>query len=511
MGSLLAAVNAILSFITPISDFFWDFPKNFEWYREIPLLGDFSLAIIVLVGSGIYFTLSLGFIQIKYFKKGIKLLIQHKQIQSGISPLTAFFLSSAMRVGPGNIIGVTGAIATGGPGALFWMWISAFFGMATAYTESVLSQLFKEKRGDVYVGGLPFYARQLLGNKAWIGVVLSCIYILYAMFCLPAQGFNVVSSMGAIAEIFIGNSISVQSSFYYIVSTIVIILAAVIAFGGIKRVTKATNAMVPIMAIIYILTVAFLIVTNTHRIPYFFQSVFSGAFTPEAIFGGAFGTALVQGVKRGLMSNEAGQGTITMAAAAADARHPSEQGLIAALGVFLDTHIICTMTAFIIIMAHRYMIDPQGWEAAETYSRFLMSISSMTPGFLETVISFLLSLCFSMFAYTCVIGMVTFSEISARRISDNPIFVTAIRILCIFVSAFGILSSIAGYDLSRMWAFEDLGNIVIVYVNILMLHIGFKYVKLATKHFERYGNVNFISRDVIGIDTPYWRKGSDIE
>ena len=107
--------------------------------------------------------------------------------------------------------------------------------------------------------------------------------------------------------------------------------------------------------------------------------------------------------------------------------------------------------------------------------------------------------------------MVTFSEISARRISDNPIFVTAIRILCIFVSAFGILSSIAGYDLSRMWAFEDLGNIVIVYVNILMLHIGFKYVKLATKHFERYGNVNFISRDVIGIDTPYWRKGSDIE
>ena len=283
------------------------------------------------------------------------------------------------------------------------------------------------------------------------------------------------------------------------------------AFGGIKRVTKACDIVVPIMTSIYILTVISLILYNYENVPYFFHVVFEGAFTPDAMFGGALGITLVQGVKRGLMSNEAGQGTITMAAGVAGAKHPCEQGLVGAVGVFLDTHIICTMTAFIIIMAHRYMIDPQGWEAAETYSRFLMSISSMTPVFLETVISFLLSLCFSMFAYTCVIGMVTFSEISARRISDNPIFVTAIRILCIFVSAFGILSSIAGYDLSRMWAFEDLGNIVIVYVNILMLHIGFKYVKLATKHFERYGNVNFISRDVIGIDTPYWRKGSDIE
>ena len=502
MGSLLAAVNAILSFITPISDFFWDFPKNFEWYREIPLLGDFSLAIIVLVGSGIYFTLSLGFIQIKYFKKGIKLLIQHKQIQSGISPLTAFFLGSAMRVGPGNIIGVTGAIATGGPGALFWMWISAFFGMATAYTESVLSQLFKEKRGDVYVGGLPFYARQLLGNKAWIGVVLSCIYILYAMFCLPAQGFNVVSSMGAIAEIFIGNSISVQSSFYYIVSTIVIILAAVIAFGGIKRVTKATNAMVPIMAIIYILTVAFLIVTNTHRIPYFFQSVFSGAFTPEAIFGGAFGTALVQGVKRGLMSNEAGQGTITMAAAAADARHPSEQGLIAALGVFLDTHIICTMTGFIVIMGQQW--NTPVWQQSGTYPKFLLSIHAMVPGVIDSIVMGLVSLCFCLFAYTTMVGMITFSEIAANRISSSPVFINCIRGTGVFVAAFGIFCNIAGYDLSNLWAFSDLGNIIIVYCNIPLLYIGFCYVRKTTYTYMINEN-RFCSKE-IGIKTSCWNE-----
>ena len=176
MESLFAAVNAVLSFITPVSDFFWDFPKNFTWYQQIPILGNFSLAIIVLVGSGLYFTFRLGFIQVRYFKKGIRLLVHRRRSDSGISPLAAFFLSSAMRVGPGNI---TGAIAAGGPGALFWMWISAFFGMATAYTESVLAQLFKEKRGDEFVGGLPFYARKLLGgqNLDRRGAVL-CIYSL---------------------------------------------------------------------------------------------------------------------------------------------------------------------------------------------------------------------------------------------------------------------------------------------------------------------------------------------
>ncbi|WP_303856195.1 alanine:cation symporter family protein [Allisonella histaminiformans] len=295
MESLFAAVNAVLSFITPVSDFFWDFPKNFTWYQQIPILGNFSLAIIVLVGSGLYFTFRLGFIQVRYFKKGIRLLVHRRRSDSGISPLAAFFLSSAMRVGPGNIIGVTGAIAAGGPGALFWMWISAFFGMATAYTESVLAQLFKEKRGDEFVGGLPFYARKLLGDRAWIGVALSCVYILYAMFCLPAQGFNVVTSIGAMAEVATGTSIPVQSSFYYVVSILVVGLAALIAFGGIKRVTRATDAMVPVMAVVYVGTVLFLIVTNLHRVPYFFEAVFAGAFKPEAVFGGAFGVALVQG------------------------------------------------------------------------------------------------------------------------------------------------------------------------------------------------------------------------
>ena len=352
MEGIFESINGIFSFIGPLSDFLWDFPTNFEWYSSIPVLGNFSIAIILLLGSGIYFSFRIGFMQVTHFKKGIQIMAEKRTVKTGISPLAAFFLSSAMRVGPGNIIGVTGAIAVGGPGALFWMWVSAFFGMAVAYMESVLAQIFKEKKDDEFVGGLPFYGRKLLGNKVWIGVFLSVLYILYALCCLPAQGFNVVSSIGQMAEIVTGTSIAADSAFYYIVGAVIVIGTAVIAFGGIRKVTKWTDRMVPVMAGLYIVTVLVLVVLNIPAVPYFFGAVFQGAFRPEAVFGGLFGTVLAQGVKRGLMSNEAGQGTITMSAAAADAKHPCEQGVLASLGVFLDTIVICTLSGFVVVMAH---------------------------------------------------------------------------------------------------------------------------------------------------------------
>ena len=146
MQAIFESINNIFSFIGPLSDFLWDFPTNFEWYANIPILGNFSFAIILLVGSGIFFSFRLDFIQITHFKKGIQIMTEKRTVQTGISPLAAFLLSSAMRVGPGNILGVTGAIAVGGPGALFWMWISAFFGMSVAYMEAVLAQILKRKR-----------------------------------------------------------------------------------------------------------------------------------------------------------------------------------------------------------------------------------------------------------------------------------------------------------------------------------------------------------------------------
>lgn len=506
MQGVFAAINSVFGFIGPLSDFLWDFPTNMEWYRHIPILGNISLAIIVLLGSGIFFTIKLGFIQVTHFKKGIRILTERRTVKTGISPLAAFLLSAAMRVGPGNIIGVTGAIAVGGPGALFWMWISAFFGMAVAYMEAVLAQIFKEKKDDEFVGGLPFYGRKLLGNKVWIGVFLSVLYILYALCCLPAQGFNVVSSVGRMAEILTGKTIPVNSLFYYIAGAAIMILTAAIAFGGIKKVSKWTDRMVPVMAVLYVAVVFILIILNVGRIPYFFTAVFGGAFKPQAFFGGAMGTVLAQGVKRGLMSNEAGQGTITMSAAAADAEHPCEQGILASLGVFLDTIVICTLTGFVVVMAHCWTGEnAQVWAELDKLPKFTESIAVLTPGTsMNAVITFLVTLCFGLFAFTCLLGMISFSEIAANRIRKDAACINIVRCIALFVAAFGILCNLAGLELGNLWAFSDLGNILIVYFNVPIVFAGARCVFKATKHYKKNDGTPFDSGVIDRNDCVYW-------
>ena len=506
MQGIFESINGIFSFVGPLSDFLWDFPTNFEWYASIPLLGNFSFAIILLLGSGIFFSFRLGFIQLTHFKKGVKTMTEKRKVEIGISPLAAFLLSSAMRVGPGNIIGVTGAIAVGGPGALFWMWVSAFFGMAVAYMEGVLAQIFKEKKDDEFVGGLPFYGRKLLGNKVWIGVFLSLLYILYAFCCLPAQGFNVVSSIGRMAEIVSGASIPTDSAFYYVVGAGIILITAVVAFGGIKKVTKWTDKMVPVMAVLYIVTVLVLIILNIKAIPYLFRTVFSGAFKPEAFFGGVFGTVLAQGVKRGLMSNEAGQGTITMSAAAADAEHPCEQGILSSIGVFLDTIVICTLSGFVVIMAHCWEgPNAEAWAALDKLPKFTESVAELTPGTAaNAIMTFLVTLCFCMFAYTCLLGMISFSEIAANRIRKDNKFINVVRGIALFVAAFGILCNIAGLELGNLWAFSDLGNILIVFFNVPIVYIGSKYVYRATKHYKENDGTPFTSQVIGRNDCTFW-------
>ena len=505
MQALFDMINAICAKIQVVSDLFWDFPTNFEWYKNIPILGNFSLAVILLIGSGIYFTCSLKFIQVRKFKHGLNILKNTKAKQTGITPLAAFLLSTAMRVGPGNILGVTGAIAVGGPGALFWMWVSAFFGMATAYTESTLAQIFKEKKGDEYIGGLSFYGRRLLKGSAVVGVFLSVLYIVYALLCFPAQGFNTVSSVGMIASLITGTEIATNSAFYWIVFVLLIVMLVVVSFGGIKKVTKVTDKIVPVMAVVYVLTVVVLIIVNFTRIPWFFGAVISQAFKPEAVFGGAFGIALVQGVKRGLMSNEAGQGTITMPAAAADAEHPCDQGCVQAIGVFLDTIVICTLTGFVVIMGRMWLTgQSEAWFAMDRLPKFLASAAELTPGTaFNTVVSLLICLCFGLFALTCVLGFFSFTEICANRISQNKTFIMVIRILCLVVVSFGIMTSIAGLDLGALWNLSDFANILIAYCNIPLLYIGFKYVKKATAHFEKNDGTPFTSKEV-GIDVPVW-------
>ena len=508
MQALFDMVNVICAKIQLVSDWFWSFPCNLDWYAAIPVLGNFSLAIILLVGTGVFFTFKLRFVQVQRFGHGLRALLRRGSPKNGVSSLTAFLLSTAMRVGPGNILGVTGAISIGGPGALFWMWISAFFGMATSFVESTLSQIFKEKREDGYVGGMPFYGRKLLGDAAWAGVALSLLYIVYALLCFPAQGFNTISAVGAIASTVTGKTIATNSALYWIAFGVLLLATALISFGGIKKITKVTDRVVPVMAVIYVATVVALILGNFTRIPWFFGAVFSQAFRPQAVFGGAFGVALSQGIKRGLMSNEAGQGTITMPAAAAEVEHPCEQGCVQALGVFLDTIVICTLTGFVVIMGRVWMAGGQqaeAWFQLGQLEKFLASCGALTggSGVLYDLVTTLISVCFGLFAFTCLLGFMSFSEMCANRISAKPAFINGVRVLCLVVVSFGVITNIAGMDLSALWNLSDFANILMVYCNLPLLYLGFRYVLRAWRHFEKADGTPFTSQ-VAGTDTPVW-------
>lgn len=412
-------IGQVCGVFQQISDSIWDFPTNFDWYRAIPVIGELPLVVIFLVGTGIYFSLTLGLVQIKFFLRGIKTLMNGNSSKRGISPMASFLLSTAMRVGPGNILGVTGAVSTGGPGALFWMWISAFFGMATAFVESTLSQIYKDRQGNDYVGGLPCYGRKLLGGATFVGAALSLTYVVYAILAIPAQGFNTLSAMVAVVQHVTGTEPSTTISwvFFFLLTCLVIFFI----FGGIKRIVKITDILVPIMAVLYVGIVLIMILMNLERLPWFFYTVVTEAFSPNSIFGGTLGIAISQGIKRGLMSNEAGQGTLSMPAAVADAKHPCEQGLIQAIGVFLDTMIICTMTGFIIVMSQIWLLEGfTAWMEFGRLQKFLAACSVLVDGGTAyEFVAIVISLCFGTFAFTSLLGFFSFSEISVKEISQN--------------------------------------------------------------------------------------------
>lgn len=375
--------------------------------------------------------------------------------------------------------------------------------------ESVLAQLFKEKKGNEYVGGLPFYGRRILGNKRFVGLFLSCVFITYALFNVPAQTFNVFSAIGIIAETAIGEQVSRQSPLYYSIALVLIISCAFIIFGGIRRVVAYADVLVPLKAALFCGMSIIIILINIPLIPYFFEEVIVGAFSPHAMFGGTIGTALAQGVKRGLMSNEAGQGTITMAAAVARNRHPCEQGLVQSFGVFFDTMIICTLTGFIVVMAHVWTgyTDGAMWDSvkASKITLYLSSVQTLVPASIAGVVKIIMCLCYGLFAFTTLLGMISFAEISANFISKKTKFIYAIRALgaLVFVP-FGVLTILAGLELGNIWYISDLMNIIMVYINIPLLLLGAPLVYKALDHYRRTKGEKFVSED-LDIETECWK------
>lgn len=304
-----------------------------------------NLFILLALFTGLYFSFRTGFLQIRFIKRMIRLLFHGKASDKGVSSFQAFAIAISGRVGTGNIAGVATAIAMGGPGAIFWMWVIAFVGAATAAVEATLGQYYKVVREGQYRGGPAFYIEKGLKSRNY-ALAFAFVTLISCTFLLPGVQSNSIA-------------ISVQHAFSLspvLIISIIVALMAIIIFGGVKRIGKVAEVIVPFMAIGYIGMAIVIIAMNVQEIPSVFNLIVSSAFNANATFSGIFGMAIAWGVKRGIYSNEAGQGTAPHAAAAAEVKHPMEQGLVQAFSVYVDTILVCTATAFMIIFTDAYNV-----------------------------------------------------------------------------------------------------------------------------------------------------------
>lgn len=472
MAHIFELVNQLFAQVVPVADFLWDFPTNIDAYANIPILGQLSIAFLLLLGGSLYFTLRFGFVQVKEFKTGIK-----QQAKVGTSQLAAFLVSMGGRVGAGNIVGVTGAVTIGGPGAIFWMWVSAFLGMATSFCEATLAQIFKERKGNEYVGGFTFYIQKIWKNKAWIGAAICIMYLIYNMLSIPVHTFHVFTAVSSIADEVTGKTTQVTDPLYYVIAAAIIVVIAVITFGGIKSVTKFSDAVVPVMAGLYVLIVLVLIVLNIGKVPGFFAAVFVGAFKPSAIFGGAFGVAMAQ-------------------------------GLIQSIGVFVDTIVICSLAGFVVTAGAIWNNPSIDWDVmkANKIGTFLTSVKELVPGdgILDVIVFIIVVVAFGLFAFTTLLCDLTYTEIAANKISKNKKFIYFTRCLgaLIFVPL-GTLTVLSGLQLDNLWYVSDLINVILIFVNIPTLLVGRKLVTKAYENYKKNPGKRFIASE-IGVESDVW-------
>lgn len=301
------------------------------------------ILIILLLGAGIWFSIRTRFVQFRMFIESLRVVAQPGSDKNGLSSFQALMVSTASRVGTGNIAGISTAICLGGPGAVFWMWLTALLGSSSAFIESTLAQIYKHKAEDGSSYGGPAYYIQAALKKHWIGVLFAVTLILTYM-----GGFNLVASFN-IADSFRAYSFFDPENTPLAVGVILALIFAAAIFGGSRQISKITGVLVPVMGIFYLAVSLFIIATHYQFIPQMFGDIFGNAFDLRAIFGGFAGSCIMHGIKRGLFSNEAGVGSAPNAAASAAVSHPVKQGLVQMLSVFIDTILICSATAFMLL------------------------------------------------------------------------------------------------------------------------------------------------------------------
>lgn len=424
-----------------------------------------KVLIILLAAVGIYFTIRTGFVQLRLLPDSVKVLLEKKD-KDTISSFQALMISTASRVGTGNIAGVATAIVLGGPGAIFWMWLMAVIGGASAFIESTLAQIYKKKDGSGFRGGPAYYIQQAL-HARWLGIIFALLLI--ATF---AFGFNGLQSytMTSTFEHYYGPDFA-QSNMPMIIGGIIAVIFGAILFGGSHRISVISSVLVPIMAVIYIISGVIIFFMNLGTVPWMFAEIFKGAFDFSAIAGGFAGSCVVIGIKRGLFSNEAGMGSAPNAAAAADVSHPVKQGMVQVLSVFIDTLIICSTTAFIVMLSGVV-------EFGGSLTAIPLMQQSIAANFGEMGIHFItVSVC--LFAFTSLIGNYFYAEANIKFISENKVLLLIFRAAAVAMVFVG-----AQVSLTTAWDLADVLMGGMALVNIFaMFALGGVAIK-ALKDYE---------------------------
>ncbi|WP_066391315.1 alanine/glycine:cation symporter family protein [Neobacillus mesonae] len=435
--------------------------------------------IILLIGSGLYFTINTKFVQFRMVGEMFRLMGEGATgDKKGISSFQAFCISTASRVGTGNLAGVAIAITTGGPGAVFWMWLIALIGSASAFVEATLAQIYKVKDGDTFRGGPAYYMEKAL-NARWMGITFAVLISLTFGLAFNSVQANTITSS-------LNNSFGISKT---VIAIVLAVVTAVIIFGGLKRIAKVAEWMVPVMAGAYILIALYIVVTNLTEIPQVFKLIFESAFGFREAASGAFAAAMMNGIKRGLFSNEAGMGSAPNAAATASVSHPVKQGLIQSLGVFVDTLVICSATAFIVLLSGMYT-SKEANGIVLTQNALEGSLGSWAGIFLAFIVF--------LFAFSSVVGNYYYGESNIEFIKNNKAVLTIYRIAVVGMVAFGSLA-----DLSFVWNLADLFMGLMAIINLIAIlllgKIAFKALADYTKQKANGQNPVFYTSNIKGL------------
>ena len=446
---------------------------------------------LILILAGLYFTFRLKFVQIRLFAESIR-VVKEKPVNLGAtSSFGALMVSTASRVGTGNIMGVSTALCLGGPGAIFWMWVTAILGGASAFVESTLAQIYKKRDNDGgSYGGPSYYMEQALGQR-WLGVVFAIVLILTYVV-----GYNMLAAYNT-QSTFAGFGFYNENT-SYIVGGVLAVLFGICVLGGGKRLTKVTEVLVPIMGVLYVIVSLIVVFTHISSFGAVFKSIFQSAFDFKAIFGGFTGSCVMWGIKRGLYSNEAGMGSAPNAAAAADVSHPAKQGLVQMLSVFIDTLLICSATAFLCLFSG---VEPTAEAAGAAYVQACTgaALGSFGPIFIAVAVC--------LFAFTTLIGNYYYTEGCLRFImkkEPGKAFMLVYRLIAIALVFTGAVIS-AGLA----WDTADLLQALMVIINVPVIIILAKPAVAALRDYEwqrRKGKLPAYRANANGVKgTDFWQ------